>query len=298
MNRKKCKRLIAAGLILACLLSSNVTAAATKSTKTALPKKVVDIINGKNTIYGTGAPLVHNIKSKTQSKNLTSLNRAGICFESGGIDHTHQYIVANAVNILQNDKGSSILTSEQYVGSLSSYTDWPDKIGNETDYLTYAGHFYNPNTGKNWLGQKSPTAKGRAVSYFNSAVSEYKKGNISTAIKYLGIGSHYVSDLNEPHHASNLTALNSNHTDFEKYVDTNRASFKIANNTLSSSLYQNAVDTSIGDLTQSAAVYANGLVSKAKNTSTYYEAGNSSVTHAITNVTQYFYKFGKTVGIY
>lgn len=295
---KRCKRILAAVLILTCLMSTQTTAAATKSTQTALPKKVVDIINGKNTIYGTGAPLVHKIKSKTQSKNITSLTRAGVCFESGGIDHTHQYIVANAINILQNDKGSSILTSEQYLGSLLSYTDWPDKFGNETDYLTYAGHFYNPNTGKNWLGQTSPTAKSRAVSYFNSAVSEYKKGNISTAIKYIGIGSHYVSDLNEPHHASNLTALNSNHTEFETYVDTNRASFKIANNTLSSTVYQNAVNSSVSDLSQSAAVYANGLISKAKSSSTYYEAGNSSVTHAITNATQYFYKFGKTVGIY
>ena len=38
-------------------------------------------------------------------------------------------------------------------------------------------------------------------------------------------GTHYVSDLNEPHHASNLTAVNSNHSAFEKYVDKNRKSY-------------------------------------------------------------------------
>ena len=47
---------------------------------------------------------------------------------------------------------------------------------------------------------------------------------------FLGKGTHYVSDMNEPHQASNLTAINSNHTEFEKFVDETRTSYKIKGN--------------------------------------------------------------------
>ena len=42
-----------------------------------------------------------------------------------------------------------------------------------------------------------------------------------------------MADLNEPHHASNLTAINSNHSEFEKYVDEHRNEYKIKGNSLS-----------------------------------------------------------------
>ena len=75
----------------------------------------------------------------------------------------------------------------------------------------------------------------------------------------LGKGTHYVSDLNEPHHASNLTAVNSNHSAFEKYVDKNRKSYTIAGNSFNSSVYTTALNTSTGDLMYSAANMRKGL---------------------------------------
>ena len=178
------------------------------------------------------------------------------------------------------------------------FTDWPDEYGNETDFGTFAGHFYNPKTGKNWMGQTSPTAKGRAVSYFNEAVSAYNNGKINLAIKYIGIGSHYVADLSEPHHTSDLTALNSNHTEFEKYVDDNRASYKINNHTIDNSYYKYATDKSLEEMLESVALYSSSLAEEAQDKSTYDSAAEKSVINAIINVTQYFYKFAYDVGIY
>ena len=128
-------------------------------------------------------------------------------FQSGGIDHTHQYIVANVLSILNNDKGNGIFNDELNAGILMEATDWPDKLGNETDYGTFSGHFYDPDTGKNWLGQSSPMAQTRAESYYQNAVTIYKLGDVSAAMDFLGKGTHYVSDMNEPHQASNLTEL-------------------------------------------------------------------------------------------
>lgn len=148
------------------------------------------------------------------------------------------------------------------------------------------------------MGQTSPTARTRAETYYENAVIMYQAGDINRAMDYLGKGTHYVSDLNEPHHASNLTAVNSNHSAFEKYVDKNRTSYTISGNSFSSQIYNDAVSLSVGDLMFSAAKHSKELVDMAQNESTYSNAGNQLVQYAIRTVTQYIYKFGKEVGIY
>ena len=55
---------------------------------TTLPSRVQDIAEGADNIYGDGAPLEH-----VENPNAR--------FQSGGINHTHQYIVANALTILK-----------------------------------------------------------------------------------------------------------------------------------------------------------------------------------------------------
>lgn len=223
-------------------------------------------------------------------------NEVELAFSSGSEQDTHQYIVKSALRILQNDKGFSKLHT--YADTISCFADWPDELGHETDYGTYAGHFYDPDTGKNWQGKTSPTAKSRAESYFNQAVSWYRQGEYEEACICLGKGSHYVADLNEPHHASNLTALNSNHSDFEKYVNNNLSSYAISGNTFSSSVYSSAKSTSLSSMLISGARYAKGLAANAQNKSKYSVAAKSCVQHAIQNEVQYYYKFGVTVGIY
>ena len=86
----------------------------------------------------------------------------------------------------------------------------------------------------------------------------------------MGIGkdSHYVAYLNEPHHASNLTAVNSNHSEFEKYVNSHLSSYALSS--LSSSVYTEAKNSTTYTFLQSGAKYAKSLISKAKNKTTVY----------------------------
>lgn len=279
--RKKMKALVAM-LVVGTLVGGTPVMAAEQP---EVPEKIQDIANGSDNIYGEGVPIEHGANPDSR-------------FTSGGIDHTHQYIISNALVILSNDHGNSAFNGELNSAILLEATDWPDKLGNETDAGTFAGHFYDPDSGKNWMGQKSPTARTRAESYFQKAVEAYRAGDEQLAMSNLGKGTHYVSDLNEPHHASNLTAINSNHSEFEKYVDKNRKSYSIDGNTFNSSVYEAAVKTATGDLMYSAAKKAKGLASAAQNENTYDTAARQSVQHAIQTVTQYMYKFGKEVGIY
>lgn len=279
--KKKLKIMVSLIGVLA-MISANVVFAA-ESQK--VPQKIQEIANGSDDIYGDGAPLEH-------------VENGDERFQSGGIDHTHQYIVANALTILNNDKGGSLFNDELNARILMEATDWPDKVGNETDFGTFAGHFYDPDTGKNWMGQKNPTARTRAETYYQSAVAAYKDGYPDKAMEYLGKGTHYVSDLNEPHHASNLTAVNSNHSDFEKYVDKHRTEYTIAGNSFGTNVYSSAENTAVGDMLYSAAKDAKALAGLAQNKDTYSSVGNQSVQNAIKTVSKYIYKFGKEVGIY
>lgn len=292
MRKKKRSLLIVIFAIssLVVLNLQTVLAEKTNSENQEFPDKFMNIINGSDEIYGEGVPLEH----------LTEDDKSAIQprFKSGGVDHTHQYILASALYIIKNDKGSSILNTENNLEVLLVNTDWPDKLGNETDGGTFAGHFYDPDTGKNWLGQTSPTAKSRAIEYYNRAVESYKAGNVQTALVSLGRGTHYISDLNEPHHAANKTAVDSNHSAFEKYVDENRTSYKIMNNSLSASIYQTSIDSNLDTLIDRQAHSAKSLYQLAANESTYSSAANSSVKNAMTSVVQYVYRFGKEVGIF
>lgn len=219
-------------------------------------------------------------------------------FKSGGSTHTHQYIVTQALAILRHDKGYSLLNQSSNASTLKTYTDWPDKVGNESDSATYVGHFYNPYTEKSWTGSKSKTAMVRAMGYFNDALAAVQEGNMEDALVLIGKGTHYVSDMNEPHHASNLTAVNSNHSAFEKYVDENRTSFYITGNTLDESYYQETAQVPMSQILRNGAYYAYDLKYMAQEESTYFEAGKLSVQHAIINVVQYLYEFGEEAGIY
>lgn len=290
MSKKNFKSLLSILLVLALLLtSSSMMVFADKSKVVNKKVKVSDgikkILNGEDFVFGEGTEL-HKVNDGS----------IGVQFKSGGTDHTHQYIVANALQILKNDKGRSVLNDK--AETLLINTDWPDKVGNETDYCTFSGHFYDPDTGKNWLGLTSPTAYKRAISYFNEAVTLYRSGDISGAMEKLGRGTHYVSDINEPHHAANLTDITSNHSDFESYVDTYRTNFYVYLNTLSSTKYSSAASSSLGTLLYNAAVKSKALSRDAQNVDKYYSTAKSCVQNAITNQALYLYKFGKTVGIF
>lgn len=90
------------------------------------------------------------------------------------------------------------------------------------------------------------------------------------------------------HHASNLTAVNSNHSDFEKYVDKHRTEYTIAGNSFGGNVYSSASTSDLGDMLYSAAKKdAKALAGMAQNKDTYDSAGNQSVQNAIKTVSKY-----------
>lgn len=95
---------------------------------------------------------------------------------------------------------------------------------------TYSWHFYDPDTGKNWL-DGTLTAYTQGALFFNQAVFDYCRylGSgrqdpilYGQAGYHLGLALHYLTDLTQPMHAANYTYLSSwrvgYHSHFEAYI--------------------------------------------------------------------------------
>ncbi len=149
-------------------------------------------------------------------------------WSSGGVDHTHQYLTDRALQVLRADKGDAVANLlSAYRSTLLNYSDWPDVY--ENDGRLYTSHFYNPYTGKTFLG--STTALTRFTAHANNAKKYYAK-NRTLAMQELGKALHYLADINEPHHAALLIAGLSNHTQYEEWVDANRFQYVAYNSSL------------------------------------------------------------------
>ncbi|WP_051534052.1 hypothetical protein [Desulfitibacter alkalitolerans] len=148
---------------------------------------------------------------------------------SQGSAKVHQWMVSRALAVLENDFGYWVTDpfyAGGHIGQMMAGADWPDIW--ETDGLSFAGHFYNPTTGRNYMGQTSPTAKIRFEQWSDQARNHWNS-NRALALHYLGCSLHYLSDLSAPHHVHNHTALDSDHTAFEDWADANRNNYRLIN---------------------------------------------------------------------
>ena len=68
----------------------------------------------------------------------------------------------------------------------------PDNDDNQGG--TYKGHFYNPITKKNFLGEKK-TALTKCVKHYETALLSYSQGNKQEAYEHLGRCIHFLEDL-------------------------------------------------------------------------------------------------------
>ncbi len=175
---------------------------------------VKQIAAGSDYLVGGGVPF----DGSTESQGELSIQWA-----SGGVNHSHQYLTSRALTILKNDKGDTTANLLiKYASILLSNSDWPDSY--EKDFGLYLGHFYNPDTGRTILGLSKPTAMSRFLDHTQKAATYYAK-NKNVSMQELGRALHYLADINTPHHAALLTALNSNHTAFEQFVDSTRLDY-------------------------------------------------------------------------
>lgn len=177
---------------------------------------VEQIAAGDDYLVGGGVPF----DGSTESQGDFSIQWA-----SGGVDHTHQYLTSRALTILKIDKGDTTANLLiKYAGILLANSDWPDSY--ENDLGLYLGHFYNPDTGRTLFRVSKPTAMTRFLEHTQKAAAYYAK-NKNASMQELGRALHYLADINTPHHAALLTALNSNHATFEKFVDSTRLDYYV-----------------------------------------------------------------------
>jgi len=180
---------------------------------------VWDTAYGSDIMVGGGI-MLHSI---TQYKDS---NVKPPRWKGSGIDHTHQFLVARGILILENDKTWNVakhLYENNGTNILMEYADKPDE---DEKGVLFAGHFYNPYTGMNFLGQTSPTAKTNFLQHTENAANNFYTDK-TYAWQELGRALHYLSDMNQPHHASNKVAILTNHMEFESWVDERRIKYGV-----------------------------------------------------------------------
>lgn len=265
--------------------------------KRELKNKIYSIAKGSNEIFGEG--IVLHAEEESYPK-LKEDEKTGDRFKSGGIDHTHQYLAANALKILEKDMGSNIADKLFVYGdTLLEFTDMPDVDEKSPFYAPYSSHFYDPYTEKNYIGQRDNTA---LIKFKEHAMNAKKFYTINKpyAIEELGRAVHYLEDLNVPHHAANLVAILSNHAKYERFVDDHRKDFSVnsAGNTYDKFNNIEDFEEYCELLLRDCAFNAYSMKNKAtsKNPNDMRDASNNVVPYAQKHVAAFLYRFLVEVG--
>ncbi|MGN0545448.1 MAG: hypothetical protein ACI4I0_07785 [Acutalibacteraceae bacterium] len=218
---------------------------------------------------------------------------------------SHELITAYACTILSNDKGFYTKDATAVVVillSISLASMMPDKDEDGSLPFKFVGHFYDPETEKNYLRQTSNTAKTNAIAHYNAAISAANSGDMVTAYEKIGRCLHYIQDANVPHHAANIHALHipygASHLEFEgvafSRIDRHLASFT----SIASSHYSRALSMEVSNITREGALSAKNSIDYVKDV---HNIDNQEWDRVIKNSLQraamysamVLYKFGK-----
>lgn len=233
-------------------------------------EEYLDLVAEFERVYN---PYNSYVETETESENLSMMSiedemvspqwtsgtiKDGEWTETG----CHEYITSVACVILKNDKGfftDQAAAAVVIMLSISLASLLPDK--DETSGI-FAGHFYNPETGKSFNGSTSNTAKNNAVNHYNAAVNAANAGAMDQAYEHLGRCLHYVQDVNVPHHAANVISTGplSSHSQFEDFAFENMETYLGSYSSISSSYYTTANNSTIASLTHNAAVSAKSKI--------------------------------------
>ena len=130
----------------------------------------------------------------------------------------------------------------------------------------FVGHFYDPDTQKNYVGSAANTARTNAEKHFKAALLSASNGAMDEVYEHLGRCLHYVQDVNVPHHAANVTNIpNISHALFEKHAFENQEAYLENFGTIPASNYRNAYSWNIGTITHKAAAEAKPMISHVNN---------------------------------
>ena len=191
------------------------------------PEEYTQLIRDFERVYDPFDSYEETVTETTTNPNARwtsgDINLKGEYTEEG----CHEYITSVACLVLLNDKGffandaTGAVVITLYI-SLASLLPDKDEIG----LFPFAGHFYNPITGKNYARSKTNVASKNAQEHYTNAINEMIDGNEDVAFEELGRCLHYVQDLCVPHHAANIIATNNDsHEAFEKYAFENAELF-------------------------------------------------------------------------
>jgi hypothetical protein len=156
------------------------------------------------------------------------------------LSNTHLFLTSQGLAILRNDLGKELVDTvfptddDDLVRKfIRGGADPDDQERDFVDFFpTYQGHFFNPNTGKNYCGNSAPTALTRFLSHYNLALT-YRDVYDSRWATELGYALHYFEDATCPFHAANdihVPLLDEDHCDFERMAESSYSNYKIQNN--------------------------------------------------------------------
>lgn len=251
-------------------------------------------------------PLTAIYEEDIATETVQPMWESGEIDENGNIVDTgsHELITARACGILLDDKGfwgnnesGSILIAL----SLSLASIFPDTQSELGVSQLFRGHFYDPDTGENWAGETSNTAKTNAKLYYNAAYGCYSLNSVDEDfIMNVGMMLHYVKDVCVPHHAANVTFVNVAHGAFEDYADDNLDSYIESLTTISDTVYTTGTNKNIEEIVHDAAVVAKQDISYVNNIfsqSNWNTVANRTTRAAVVNSAIVLYKLSLELDI-
>ncbi len=132
---------------------------------------------------------------------------------------THLYTTQQGVNIIDNiwAEEYSQFYNEKARADLFTYCVQPDF---DENIGIYKYHFYNPATGKNFVGENA-SALTKFTGHYKSAIKYYKSNRLSKAWEELGRALHFLEDINTPVHSNAQVLVDAtfqvpDHTSFEE----------------------------------------------------------------------------------
>lgn len=204
---------------------------------------------------------------------------------------------------IKHDKGffANNVTANIVVALLISLASLlPDKDERGTPLYLFDGHFYDPDDNDNYHGETTNTAKTNAAAHYRTAVEAERDGNMDAAFEHLGRCLHYVQDANEPHHASNVHALQipygASHGSFEKFAFENQEAYLDDYDTIPSSNYTNATSWNVDTITHKGAVEAKPMIQYVRNVlnqSNWSKYAEKSMKNAARYSAMVLYKIGR-----
>lgn len=178
------------------------------------------------------------MKLKRHSKFLSFLMVSSILCLPGKIyglgSGTHQYVTKTSIdkieklsktlnekNALNNKENSVLCDIDEYKDILITYSLKPDEDENQGS--TFKHHFYNPVTGRNFLGEEKG-ALSKCEEHYGACLELYKEGNKEKAFEEFGRAIHFLEDANTPVHTgyvypSDAVFKLSKHVQFENVCD-------------------------------------------------------------------------------